>query len=171
MNYQNPYQAPSSAVADMAYDGQLEAADRGTRLVAVILDALIGGGVVGILAAIAIPALLSTRRGSTDGAAVGLVLVFVMLAAFLGIFIWNLVWIHKYGQTIGKRIMNVRIVRNDATRAGLARIFFLRMMVPGIIGAIPIVGPLFTLVDICFIFRDDRRCIHDLIADTVVVKA
>ncbi len=171
MNYQNPYQAPSSAVADMAYDGQLEAADRGTRLVAVIVDALIGGGVVGVLAAIAIPAMLSTRRGSTEGAAVGLVLVFVMIMAFLAIFIWNLVWIQKYGQTIGKRIMNVRIVRNDATRAGLARIFFLRMVVPGIIGAIPIVGPLFSLVDICFIFRDDRRCIHDLIADTVVVKA
>jgi uncharacterized RDD family membrane protein YckC len=100
-----------------------------------------------------------------------MVLPLLLIIAFLGIFIWNLLWLHKYGQTIGKRIMKVRIVRNDATRAGLARIFFLRMMVPGIIGAIPIVGHLFSLVNICFIFRDDRRCIHDLIADTVVVKA
>ena len=31
-------------------------------------------------------------------------------------------------------------------------------------------GGLFSIVDICFIFRDDRRCIHDLIAGTQVVK-
>jgi uncharacterized RDD family membrane protein YckC len=36
--------------------------------------------------------------------------------------------------------------------------------------SIPLLGGLFSLVNVCFIFRDDRRCIHDLIADTIVVK-
>ena len=170
MSFENPYQAPLAAVADPYNEGALEAADRGTRLAAFFLDGLIGAGIVGILAAIAIPAMLSARRGA-GGEAAGVLLLMLLLCAFLGVLIWNLVWIHKYGQTIGKRIMKVRIVRNDATRAGFSRIFFLRMLVPGLIGSIPFVGALFTLVDICFIFRDDRRCIHDLIADTVVVKA
>ncbi|HJV91553.1 MAG TPA: RDD family protein [Holophagaceae bacterium] len=171
MSFENPYQAPAAAVADFPSNEPLEAADRGTRLVAVILDGLIAGGVVGILAAIAIPAVLGARRGGGDGGAILVLLPLMIFLAFLGIFVWNLVLIHKYGQTLGKRIMKVRIVRNDATRAGLGRIFWLRMFLPGVIGAIPIAGPLFSLVNICFIFRDDRRCIHDLIADTVVVKA
>ncbi|HJV23798.1 MAG TPA: RDD family protein [Holophagaceae bacterium] len=170
MSFENPYQAPAAAVADFPSNEPLEAADRGTRLVAAILDAILGLGLLGIVAALAIPALLASRsRGGS--AAAGLVILLVFVLGMLGIFIWNLVWLHKYGQTIGKRMMKVRIVRNDATRAGLGRIFWLRMFLPGAIGAIPIVGPLFSLVNICFIFRDDRRCIHDLIADTVVVKA
>ena len=35
---------------------------------------------------------------------------------------------------------------------------------------IPVLGPLFSLVNVCFIFREDRRCIHDLIAGTQVVN-
>jgi uncharacterized RDD family membrane protein YckC len=29
--------------------------------------------------------------------------------------------------------------------------------------------PFYALVDACFIFREDRRCLHDLIAETTVV--
>ncbi len=170
MSLENPYQTPAAAVADLPYGEVLEAADRSTRLAAVILDGLIGGGLVGLLAAIAIPAVLTARRNGGDGGVVLMLLPLLFFLGLIGIFVWNLVWLHKYGQTVGKRIMKVRIVRNDASRAGLSRTFLLRMLVPGFIGAIPFVGPLFTLVDICFIFRDDRRCLHDLVADTVVVK-
>lgn len=44
-------------------------------------------------------------------------------------------------------------------------------MVPAVISAIPLAGAAFGLVDILFIFRADRRCIHDLIAGTHVVTA
>jgi hypothetical protein len=30
--------------------------------------------------------------------------------------------------------------------------------------------PLYGIVDACFIFREDQRCLHDLIADTTVVE-
>ena len=171
MSFENPYQAPVAAVADIPVDGMLEAADRGTRLGAAILDAIIGLGLIGVAAALLIPALLSARRGGGDNGVPLAIVGFLLVVGFICIAVVNLVWLHKYGQTIGKRIMKVRIVRNDATRAGLARIFFLRILLPTVIGAIPVVGRIFSLVDVCFIFRDDRRCIHDLIADTVVVKA
>ncbi|MEA2700447.1 MAG: hypothetical protein QOI66_4718, partial [Myxococcales bacterium] len=45
----------------------------------------------------------------------------------------------------------------------------LRGVVNGIISAIPYLGGLYALVDALFIFRDDRRCIHDLIAGTRVI--
>lgn len=66
--------------------------------------------------------------------------------------------------------MNVKIIRTDGSRAGLTRIFFLRMFVPGLIGGIPVVGMIFSIVDPLFIFQESRRCVHDLIADTVVIK-
>ena len=36
---------------------------------------------------------------------------------------------------------------------------------------VPFVGGLVSLVDALLIFRDDRRCLHDEIADTIVVTA
>ena len=38
------------------------------------------------------------------------------------------------------------------------------------IGGIPFVGFIFTIVDPLFIFQESRRCVHDLIADTLVIK-
>ncbi len=32
------------------------------------------------------------------------------------------------------------------------------------------VVPLYGIVDVCFIFREDQRCLHDLIGETVVVQ-
>ena len=62
----NPYEAPSAVVADLVDPEVVELADRGTRLGARLLDGLILGGgfaMIGILAAILIPAMLSQRKG------------------------------------------------------------------------------------------------------------
>ena len=52
---------------------------------------------------------------------------------------------------------------------GLLRAWFLRGFVPGLISQIT--NGAFGLIDILFIMRQDRRCIHDLIAGTSVVRA
>ncbi len=76
------------------------------------------------------------------------------------------------GQTMGKKLLGLRIVRfDDGSNPGFVKAFVLRAFVNGLIGAVPGLGPVYSLVDLCFIFRDDRRCLHDLIAGTVVVKA
>jgi uncharacterized RDD family membrane protein YckC len=83
----------------------------------------------------------------------------------------NLYLLHKSGQTLGKRIVGTRIVMNDGARAGLGRIFVLRMLAPGIIGWVPVIGFLFGVANVLFIFREDRRCLPDHMAGTIVVHA
>ena len=157
----NPYSAPTAHVEDEDNTGEL--AGRGTRLGAVLLDGLILGG-LGIVAAILVPAMGPNKTGA--GVAIAVVVIGV-----LALLIVNLVLLHRNGQTIGKKLLGIKIIRTDGDRAGLGRIFFLRLLVPGLIGAIPIAGPVFSIVDPLFIFRESRKCLHDSIADTIVIRA
>ena len=75
------------------------------------------------------------------------------------------------GQTVGKILTRIRIVRaQDGSHAGFLHGFFLRGLIPRCFRHVPLVGVLFWFVDNCFIFRDDHRCLHDLMAGTKVVK-
>jgi len=75
-------------------------------------------------------------------------------------------------QSLGKIVAGIRIVRvRDGSKAGFVHAFLLRGVAPGVIELIPILGGLFWLVDVCFIFGDQRRCVHDHIAGTKVVSA
>jgi uncharacterized RDD family membrane protein YckC len=71
---------------------------------------------------------------------------------------------------VGKRLLNIRIVRTDGRRAGFARLLFIRGGVTMVLYMIPLLGSLVALVDMLMIFRASRRCLHDVIADTVVVR-
>jgi uncharacterized RDD family membrane protein YckC len=73
----------------------------------------------------------------------------------------------RYGQTMAKRLLEIRVVRSDGSKASLGRIFWLRNVVNGLISVIP----LYFFIDSLLIFGERRQCIHDLIADTIVVKA
>jgi uncharacterized RDD family membrane protein YckC len=44
-----------------------------------------------------------------------------------------------------------------------------RWLVPYLMTLIPFAGLVLALLDVLFIFRDDQRCLHDLLADTKVV--
>lgn len=80
---------------------------------------------------------------------------------------WNGIWLAKHGQTIAKRMLGIRIVcYPSGLPAGAAKAFWLRAVVNFIINN---VIPLYGIVDACFIFREDKRCLHDLIAETTVV--
>lgn len=73
------------------------------------------------------------------------------------------------GQTIGKRLFGLRIVRRDGSTVSAFRI--LGRYVPGVaLNMIPGVGGLYGFVDSLLIFRESRRCLHDQIADTIVIR-
>jgi uncharacterized RDD family membrane protein YckC len=86
---------------------------------------------------------------------------------WLALCIYNLVRLTSHGQTIGKKWVGIRIAKiEDDSNPGFVKAFLLRSLVNGIISVIPF----YLLIDIGFIFRENRRCIHDLIAGTHVVK-
>jgi uncharacterized RDD family membrane protein YckC len=89
----------------------------------------------------------------------------------LGLFCLAVVQIYfltTRGQTIGKIVLHVKIVKVDVeTNGGFVTNVLLRSILNAILGFIP----LYALVDALFIFRQDRRCIHDMIAGTKVVQA
>jgi len=77
----------------------------------------------------------------------------------------------KYGQTVGKKLVGTRIVSHvDERILPLGRVFGLRYLPLSIIAQIPVVGGFVGIIDGLFIFRKDKRCIHDLIAGTKVVN-
>ena len=53
----------------------------------------------------------------------------------------------------------------------MARVFWLRNVLNTAVGCIPILGAVYVLVDALFIFGDRRQCLHDKIADTIVINA
>ncbi|MCK9688273.1 RDD family protein [Scleromatobacter humisilvae] len=175
----NPFAPPRAVVEDRPDVASAQVpATRGSRLAAALIDGVAVGGVVaiiGIVAAIAIPAYASyQRRAGGDPTQTGPALVLVGGLAFLaivGVFAWNATLVYRYGQTIGKRAMGIRVVRTDGTRVAFGRFVFLRWLPMFVLGIIPWIGYVTGLVDSLLIFRDTRQCLHDNIADTIVVTA
>jgi len=137
-------------------------ASRMKRLFARLLD-----GVFGLVSAL-VPGFVLTflSEGNFDpesfllGAVVGII-CFV-------IYQWYL--LATTAQTIGKKYLKIKIVNKNGEQAGFFVNVVLREWVMGLIGIIPAIGGIIQIVNILFIFRDDRKCIHDLIAGTVVVS-
>lgn len=73
------------------------------------------------------------------------------------------------GQSIGKQLRGLRVVRNDGSAASRWRIVFLRNALPCSALLVPYARGVLALVDAVFILRSDQRCLHDLLADTQVV--
>jgi uncharacterized RDD family membrane protein YckC len=94
--------------------------------------------------------------------------------AGMGVLAWiglTVYFVHRNGQSIAKRMIGIKVVRTDGSRASLARIFWLRNVVNSLAGMMPGLGWLYFLVDSSIIFGGKQQCLHDMIADTLVVKA
>jgi uncharacterized RDD family membrane protein YckC len=159
----NVYAPTEVRLDDIVTPGEYEIAGRGTRLGAVILDGVMFA-VAGMLAAVMIPAF--SNNESAQVVAISLVGV-----AMLGLLMLNIVFLHQNGQTIGKKILGIKVVRMSGERIGVLRIFFLRYLPVTLLGAIPYLGWAISLTDSLLIFRESNQCLHDTIADTIVIKA
>ena len=116
--------------------------------------------------------------GGPGGAAVPPMLIGSVLGGFalIGLSVLVIFGLQIYllvtrSQTVGKILTRTLIVDyRTGQRAGAVSCVLLRFFVHGVITAIPNIGGLYGLVDALFIFRQDRRCLHDLIASTAVVE-
>jgi uncharacterized RDD family membrane protein YckC len=168
MNTANPYAPPQATVKDVA-DPAATPAGRGTRLVAVILDGIVFSAMVYIpfIIGISFNGHLVLPNGHFNPMALyggG------TWAPLIGLIAWcwlTILFVSRNGQTIGKKMLGIKVVRSDGSRASLGRIFWLRNVVNTVLAFVPFYG----LVDILLIFGEAQQCIHDKIADTIVIKA
>lgn len=159
----NPFAPPRAEVADIAVAGAA-LASRLNRLAAAFIDALLQGAAFWIVFLLLFNQLVTPAAGLW-------VLPLYSLGGFALFVLINGYLLAREGQTVGKKLMGLRIVRSDGSRATLARLAGLRYGVTFLITAVPLVGGLYSLVDVLLIFRESRKCLHDNIADTIVVQA
>jgi uncharacterized RDD family membrane protein YckC len=177
MNTPNAYAPPKANVADVSPGDDLTLASRLARLGAAILDSIIVGALVysplvftGAMGA----AMAEVVRTNNPMAFWGLFLSgagAVSLLLFIGWAVITFRLVAANGQTIAKKLVGIKVVRSDGSRATVARIFWLRNVVNTLISLIPFIGGIYAIVDSLFIFTERKQCLHDKIADTIVVDA
>ncbi|MBL9131555.1 MAG: RDD family protein [Verrucomicrobiaceae bacterium] len=93
------------------------------------------------------------------------------MGMLLVLLVINLALLVMSGQTIGKWVTGVRIVRfQTGLRASFVSVVLLRHVVMFILLGIPYLTLGLLVFDLGCIFRRDRRCLHDMIADTMVIS-
>jgi uncharacterized RDD family membrane protein YckC len=173
----NQYAPPRSAVADVALADAADTvkASRGSRLAAAIIDSL-------IFTLPFVPAYFAAFGPVLRGGhftLLGLWLavfatgMLFYIAASVNLVIWIVVavMVHRNAQSIGKKLCGIKVARTDGSRATLGRIFWVRNVANYALRLVPMIGPLYGLIDVLMIFGDQRRCCHDYLADTIVVRA
>ena len=165
MNTANPYAPPRAQVSDVANaSDELELAGRGIRLGAFLLDALIG------LILVYLPLIMGGLFDNWGTDTAPRISPIAGLLALIGVVVWiwfTVLYVARNGQTIAKKWLGIKVVRSDGSKASLGRIFWLRNVVNALVGIIPF----YFLIDHLVIFSDSRQCVHDKIADTIVVVA
>ena len=143
-------------------DSQL--ASRVDRLIAAIID-----GVIMMVATV--PVILLLTFTAALGGQFFLTQILGMVAG-VGIFVaLNYKLLRDEGQTIGKRLMNVRIVGRDGNQMDVNDLLLKRYAPIWGAAMIPFIGGFICLANALLIFRDNQACGHDDIAQTKVVTA
>ncbi|MBL4770916.1 MAG: RDD family protein [Planctomycetes bacterium] len=165
-NKHNPYQTPTTVELEIDV-GDSRQSSRTRRLGAAFIDGL-------VMLAIVMP--IQWKAGVFDGyptiQSQGYGETLMWTAVGFGILLLlNGYLLATRAQTIGKAALGIKIVTLDGSNAGFGRIVLRRMLPLTLTASIPIIGGFVSLIDSLFIFRKNKRCVHDLIAGTRVVHA
>lgn len=182
-----PAGAPATFTATAAPLVTAQAAEPGPRLVARLIDWIIsiasmtpgilmmGGEFLNLIMAAMRGEQIDFESVDAPRLAAG---AGVLLGGWLLGLIIQVILLSMRSQSIGKIVMGLKVVRLDGTPGGFLHAWLLREALITVIGVflglLPMIGilfrPAFHLTDWCFVFRGDRRCLHDLIAGTKVIK-
>jgi uncharacterized RDD family membrane protein YckC len=138
---------------------ELPLADPGARFLGRLIDNLAYAAAALIPGGIAWAAV-----GQELGAALGLL-------GFLPAWGYNVYLLATTGQSIGKSFIGTRIVTKEGGPVPVVLTLVLRTFAPLVVGFIPLVGNVFGLLDGLWVLGTQRRCLHDLMAGTIVVDA
>ena len=163
----NPYAPPRARVHDVAAPkAALVLAERSSRLGAAIVDSLIFA--VMVYAPMMIGAALGTAGADSDNAA-GPVLLLVGLT-LTGFVAWAWLTLRQMkatGQSLAKKRFNIKVVLSDGSPASLGTLIWKRNVLTWLLSVLPLYG----FIEVLFIFGEKRQCLHDRMADTIVVEA
>ncbi len=165
---QNPYAPPEAETTVMSStEAGVELASRGARLAAVLLDSV-------LIMVVTVPILfLMGVFGGAEEPVRELTLTENIVLAIVGIgwyFILNGYLLATNGQTVGKKLLDIKIVRKNGEKISFGRIVGLRMAPFWAIAYVPFLGGIISLIDALLIFRESRYCLHDDVADSMVIR-
>ena len=178
----NPYTAPQSSPQPEFQNSELatrDLASRWARLGASMLDGIIVMVVFlpllfALLALGLFPGMPDTGKFLEDISNIENSVLFDIIGALMAIALYlviNAYLLVTSGQSVGKKILGIQIVDcHTGQLLPASRVIGSRYLLVSLITQIPIAGSLFGLVDVLFIFLADKRCIHDLIASSCVVR-
>ncbi|HUQ87288.1 MAG TPA: RDD family protein [Vicinamibacterales bacterium] len=165
---QNPYAPPRARVRDVAAPkAQLVLAERSTRLGAALVDGVIFALMVYTPFLIAMFASSATGSGTEPNGAVMMIGLVLTLVGFVAWTFLTLRQVSATGQSLAKKYFNIKVVLSDGSPVSLSTLIVKRNLLNGILGIIPLYG----IVELLFIFSERRQCLHDKLADTIVVEA
>ena len=159
---------PLAHVEDLAAGEGDPLASRWMRLVAAVIDSLIWGGVFWVL--LKVPGVEDFVYAGHGPSAPG---TWIPMGAICGFVLFVLIqgWpLIQRGQTLGKMVCKLRIVRSDGSKVDAARLLGLRYGAGYLCNSVPLLSAIYGLLDGLLIFRASRKCLHDTIADTKVIK-
>lgn len=92
-----------------------------------------------------------------------------IVAAFgwIALIVAQVVLTSRTGRSLGKRTLGLRVVRRETGENGG---FVVNILRRNVLNAVFCLIPGYVIVDALFIFREDRRCLHDRLAGTIVVR-
>jgi len=100
----------------------------------------------------------------------GMFMMIGLVLTFVGFIVWAYLTLKQMsatGQSLAKKYFNIKVVVSDGSPASLSRLILRRNFLNGLLGIIPLYG----IIEILFIFGESRQCLHDKLADTIVVEA
>ena len=175
----NPYAAPREnrpRRKKRKKSRRLVLAGRGDRFIAAVVDGLlnvfsVAPGLLLAMFGFENAEFLGMFAGQDPGQVEGAVVVFFAIVnPLIGLNAYQPYLIATSGQTIGKNWQGIQIVRMDGSAPGFLWGVVVRSWLFGVVEMIPYMGCL-GLVDVLFIFSEERRCLHDRLAGTKVVVA
>jgi uncharacterized RDD family membrane protein YckC len=160
----NVYKSPES---DLKIDkeGEYELATRWNRLWAALVDGLT---IIPIIVAV------MYFTGGFDDLAEGIEpsITYNLFLSLISIVIFIAIhgkFMISAGQTLGKKALGIKMVTMDNQHVDISNLVK-RYGFSWFVSLIPVVGQIISLVNILFIFTKSKRCLHDHVGNTKVVR-
>ncbi|MDH5784854.1 MAG: RDD family protein [Chromatiales bacterium] len=160
------YKTPESNLVDDGVSSEgLVLASRFSRFAAAFIDGI-------IMMSVTLPLMYFTGGFVSMTSGVQPSLQYTLAIGAVGLLVFVLIngsFLIRYGQTVGKKLLRIKIVDLEGRLPSVKSHLLPRYAVYMLLGYIPVAGSLLSLINILFIFGSERRCIHDRVASTRVV--